>query len=495
MKKFLDLQALNSRKEVFLQLNLKKKSQIKEKLFEKIIQKKVLALVFLLFFSFSSFFHFSNFALAPKKIIIAQSFDFKEEKERLEKELEKIEKEIEIYENRILETQKKERSLKNEIAILENQIRKLNLEIKATRLSLERITDEIYLQEQKIEAKKIEIAKEKALIKKLLQNLYRKEKDSIVEILLKNPKFSDFFAQIRDLELLEENLHQKVGILKSEKEKLEKEKEKLLEKKQEFVALSNLQILQKKKLLSFKEEKDYLLKITQGKERKYQEILKEKQKLAAQIRSRIYELLGIGKPITFGEAVKLAEYASSLTGVRPALILAVLTQESELGKNVGTCNRKNDPPEKKWRKVMKPSRDWEPFIKIIKELQEAGYPYKIDEMPVSCPMRDRYGNYIGWGGAMGPAQFLPSTWLLYKDRIAQLTGHNPPSPWNLQDAFVACALLLKDNGAKKGDFKSEWRAALKYFCGRINYRFRFYADSVMNLARKYEEEIKILKNQ
>ena len=328
MKKFLDLQALNSRKEVFLRLNLKKKIQTKGKLLEKLIQKKVLALVSLLFFSFSSFFHFSNFALAPKKIIIAQGPDFKEEKEKLEKELEKIEKEIEIYENRILETQKKERNLKNEIAILENQIRKLNLEIKATRLSLERITDEIYLQEQKIEAKKIEIAKEKALIKKLLQNLYQKEKDSIIEILLKNPKFSDFFAQIRDLELLEENLHQKVGILKSEKEKLEKEKEKLLEKKQEFVALSNLQILQKKKLLSFKEEKDYLLKVTQGKERKYQEILKEKQKLAAQIRSRIYELLGIGKPITFGEAVKLAEYASSLTGVRPALILAVLTQQS-----------------------------------------------------------------------------------------------------------------------------------------------------------------------
>ena len=116
-------------------------------------------------------------------------------------------------------------------------------------------------------------------------------------------------------------------------------------------------------------------------------------------------------------------------------------------------------------------------------------------MPVSCPMKDRYGNYIGWGGAMGPAQFIPSTWILYKNKVAELTGHNPPSPWNLQDAFVACALLLKDNGAARGGWKAEWQAAMKYFCGRINYRFRFYGDSVMSLAKKYQEEIGILKNQ
>ena len=495
MKKFSDITPLNKREELFLRINLKKEKASLKTILKKLSQKELVIIPFLIFFLFSYFFQFKNFAFAPKKIIIAKNLDFKEEKEKLEKELKNIEKEIESYQEKILATQKKSKTLKNELLILENQIKKLGLEIKATKLSLGRINDEIYLQEQKIDLKKIEINKEKELLKKILQNLYQEESDSWIEIILKNPKFSDFFAKIRDLELLQFNLKQKLQILKTQKQELEKQKEMLLEKKQEFVALSNLQILQRKKLLNYKKEKDYLLKITKGKEKKYQEILKEKQKLAAQIRSRIYELMGIGKAITFGEAVKFAEYASNLTGVSPSLILAVLTQESELGKNVGTCNRKDDPPEKKWKRVMKPNRDWKPFQQIIKELQEAGYPYKIDEMPVSCPMKDRYGNYIGWGGAMGPAQFIPSTWLLYKDKIAKLTGHNPPSPWNIQDAFVACALLLKDNGATKGSWKAEWQAAMKYFCGKVNYRFRFYGDSVMSLAKKYQEEIKILKNQ
>ena len=30
--------------------------------------------------------------------------------------------------------------------------------------------------------------------------------------------------------------------------------------------------------------------------------------------------------------------------MRPAFLLAILTQESDLGKNVGTCNRAGDPP-------------------------------------------------------------------------------------------------------------------------------------------------------
>jgi len=66
---------------------------------------------------------------------------------------------------------------------------------------------------------------------------------------------------------------------------------------------------------------------------------------------------------------------------------------------------------------------------------------------------------------MGPAQFIPSTWMLYKDRIARATGKNPPNPWLPQTAFTASAIFLADLGADRGTSAAEREAALRYFAG------------------------------
>lgn len=135
--------------------------------------------------------------------------------------------------------------------------------------------------------------------------------------------------------------------------------------------------------------------------------------------------------------------------IRPAFLLAVITQESNLGNNVGTCNRPGDPPNKSYKVVMKPSRDQIPFEQITKQLG-----MDPSSTPISCPMY-KNGEQIGWGGAMGPAQFLPSTWLGYKDRVAAITGRSPANPWNITDAFVAAALYLTDKGAGAKTYNAE----------------------------------------
>lgn len=84
-------------------------------------------------------------------------------------------------------------------------------------------------------------------------------------------------------------------------------------------------------------------------------------------------------------------------------MLAVLTQESNLGQNVGTCNRPTDPPNRHYTKIMHPTRDQHHFVTITKELG-----MDPNSTPVSCPMFES-GQQFGWGGAMGPAQFIPST--------------------------------------------------------------------------------------
>ncbi|MEK7213464.1 MAG: hypothetical protein AAB678_03460, partial [Patescibacteria group bacterium] len=142
-----------------------------------------------------------------------------------------------------------------------------------------------------------------------------------------------------------------------------------------------------------------------------------------------------------------------------------------------------DPPEKSWKVVMKPTRDQEPFKIITAELG-----LDIDTTPVSCPMRDKNGNQVGWGGAMGPAQFIPSTWMGWRGKVAALTGKATANPWDIRDAFLASALKLKSNGANDGG-NGEWKAAMIYFSGSTNTRYRFYGDNVLATAKKYQADI------
>ena len=95
---------------------------------------------------------------------------------------------------------------------------------------------------------------------------------------------------------------------------------------------------------------------------------------------------------------------------------------------------------------------------------------------------------------MGPAQFLPSTWLAYKDKVAALTGHNPPSPWDIDDAFTAAALKLANAGANQQTPDAEWKAAMIYFAGNNWGKtvYSFYGDSVMDLASVIQGQLDII---
>ena len=252
-----------------------------------------------------------------------------------------------------------------------------------------------------------------------------------------------------------------------------------------------IQALQKQESQSVKSQTEKLLVETSGKESQYQQLLADKQKRATEIRSRIFELIGVPDAPTFGEALDIAELVSAQTGVRSALLLAVLTQESNIGKNVGQCYLK-DPKTgngvvaysgKTISKVMKPTRDVQPFLQITEELGRDPY-----NTPVSCPIK----SVGGYGGAMGPAQFIPSTWNMYRDRLNKLAGRSV-DPWNTKDAFLAAAVYLEDAGAGAQTYNAEWRAAMIYFSGGTNTRYRFYGDSVMRITSQYEKDIEALQ--
>lgn len=435
---------------------------------------------YLLIFIFIFFFSTLSPAARPAFVLAA-------EKQTLEQQLWAIEQEIQSYETELKQTKTQKKTLLNKIAELKSRQAKLLLQTKSTQLKIKsaeqqtsEAVKELATAEKKLRGTKAEIAE-------LIRQIQQADVMSPLKIFFASASLAEFFLNLEQNLVLHDQLTKKLGQEKEIVKEIEDHLTRLAGKRADLKDYLTIQQLEQTEIWQTKKEKEVLLSQTLGKESEYQKIISNQEKKAAEIRNRLYELAAV-KAITFGQALKIAEWVTAKIKIRPALLLSVITQESNLGKNVGTCNRPGDPPEKSWKAIMKPERDQEPFLAITKELG-----INPDTQPVSCPMKDSKGNQIGWGGAMGPAQFIPSTWQGYKERIKSFTGQSMANPWDVRDAFVAAALLLANNGATAQTEQAEWRAAMIYFSGSTNKKFRFYGDTVIERAAQYEEDIENLK--
>lgn len=404
----------------------------------------------------------------------------------LEKQLAEMEVQIKQYEKDLVKISAQKNTLANKIKQLKIKQAQLTLQIKQAKLKIDDLEIQILRSQAQITQNERQLTLLQGQLEEIINQVWRAEQTTGFYMLASSGNLSRFYDRLHAFEVVGAGLGQILQSQKMKKQDLIESFQALSDKEQEQFDYLEVVNLQQAALTGNIKDQNTLLTQTKGKEENYQASLKKTKQQVAEIKNRIYTLLEVGKQITFGQAVETAQWASKMTGVRPALLLAVLTQESNLGKNVGTCNRKGDPPSKSWKVVMKPERDQEPFKKITKELG-----MDIDTTPISCPMRGKNGKQIGWGGAMGPAQFIPSTWMGYRAKITAITGV-AANPWDIRDAFLASALkLAADGGTKKS---GEWTAAMKYFSGSTNTAFRFYGDNVIATADKYQADIDQLNN-
>jgi len=397
-------------------------------------------------------------------------------KNDLNQQLEEVQQQIEVYRGQIKQRSADAKSLKRDIAILDDQIAQGALEIKQIELAIKKFDIVLEAQKQEIAEVDEQLGQEKVLLSEYLRTINDYDQKSLSEVLLENENFSDFFNEIQSLDEIQDKIRigfQKILFLKN---RLEEKKSDLEQERQQQDDLRALQQLQQRSQQEQKDKKKDLLGRTNGQESLFNALIKRAYSDSASIKSQLYLLEGVGLRMTIEEALAYAEYASAKTGVRPAYLLAVLKEESSWGTNVGTGS---------WRTDMN-QRDHQAFLDICKKL-------KVDpnKMPVS-----RKPSY-GWGGAMGPAQFLPSTWLDLEPKIIKLTGHDPPNPWDINDAFMAAGLKLGGNGANLGAPDAEWKAAMVYFAGGNwnNPLYRFYGDSVMDLAEVIQEQVNAIRGE
>ena len=428
-----------------------------------------------------------------------------QEQTDLESELAELEEEIEDLTKIVQTTQQERTTLERDIAILDAKKKKVELKIRAHNLQISKLSTNITDHSVKIDDLTEKISREKESVSELIRQTNEKDSVSFVEIILGHDQISDFFVDLNSFVEIQESLQISLENVKKTKGITEVEKGKLQGEKQEQLRFKEEQSIEKKEVESFTSEKEKILKITQGEEEKYQSILKETKKTAAEIRNRILRLVG-DVELTFGEAVKIAEIAEKSTGVRAALILAVLSQESSIngiiGRNIGRCYY-NTPSDNGSGTVMS-DRQKPSFLEIIE-----GLGLNPNTVPVSCPIKSD-GAY---GGAMGPAQFMPTTWwdiktgFGYKKRIAKLTGNNPPSPFTNGDAFTGTALYLKDAYSSNAcqnygekyknvlpqEYLLERCTAAKYYAGNNWWAHRLgYGDRVAERAIQFQKDINIL---
>ncbi|MEK7487701.1 MAG: lytic murein transglycosylase [Patescibacteria group bacterium] len=395
------------------------------------------------------------------------------EKTLLQSQLKEVQEQISSYQQNIEEAQQAQKSLKNEIVILDAAAQKQKLQLKEIELSLREVEVDLSEKQKEITSLESRLKEKRVLLQLSVRQLQEYDSVNWVSVLFSGESLSDFFSQVRYVKSIQADINDFIANIDNLRGSLEVEREKLEDEKADITRLKSLSGLQKSSLEQKQKEKTTLLVKTKGEEKLYTASIKKSQKDIAMIRQQIFSLESVGVSMSFEEAIKKAQFAGEKTGIRPAFLLAIFQVESRLGTYVGGGS---------WRKDMK-SAERPLFLKITTALG-----LDPDSMPVSKKP------WYGWGGAMGPAQFIPSTWLSYADQVAALTGHNPPSPWNIEDAFIASGLKLVSNGAGGHTYQGERTAAAKYIAGG-NYKKsvgQAYANNVMDWAEHYQGQIDIL---
>jgi len=403
-------------------------------------------------------------------------------KEELRSQLAEVEAQIQEYDAKISETKKEQSSLKREVSVLNNQIYKQQLEIKALNLSLLEVEDGISEKNQEILDLDVDLDQKKLLLEEAILQLNKYDKVSWFELILKGGNLSDVLGQIQSIYQLQKQVNTFIQSIDELKENLESEKISLNDKKRDLVRLQSLGSLQRSSLERKKTEKNQLIQKTKGNEQKYQSLKKLSAKEITTIKQQLYKLESVGVAMSFEEAYEKAKFAGEKTGIRPAFILGIFQVESKMGTYIGGGNWQKDLYQCyiNLRKRSRAEQEKKAFLEITSSLG-----LNPDSMPVSKKP------YYGCGGAMGAAQFLPSTWLGYKNQIMSLTGHNPPSPWNIEDAFVASSILLANNGANSRTTAGEREAAGRYIAGG-NWKksvAQSYARQVLEWADFYQGQI------
>ncbi len=387
--------------------------------------------------------------------------------------------------------------LQQGIADLNYKIAQIQLEIKAKNAQIKKLGDTIVVKTNYINQLSNQVADIETSIAKMLRDLYSLDNSSMINVLLSSQSLSNFFIDSDSYSTINGKLQSLIQQLTGVKQTSEQQKKDLQTQQATASKLKYEQEQAKTTTTNLKSEQQTLLSITKNQESTYQNLIAQKEALKNKIRNKLYRTAG-GEEISFGDALKIIQPYESTIGVSSALVLAVLFQESAIdstiGKNIGKCTYNQASSCVAGKTVMSDTQK-PTYLQIMSNLG-----LDPNTSPISCAIC-RDGSY---GGAMGPAQFMPVTWAGITQRVSDLIGVIYPSPFENLAAFTASAVLLKDNQTRcKTAFTKRndiWScSAAKYYGGlslagtKLSTSMRYgYGSSVLARALQFEKDIATL---
>lgn len=339
----------------------------------------------------------------------------------------------------------------------------------------------------------------------LIRLTYQTETYTKIETVLSTGSVSDFFYNIESIRVLQKSISKEVSKTKEEKESLEDLSSELEERESAERTLALEKAVENNKIKKNKSYKNELLDILEEEEGVFKEKIKVTEEVRQRILRRKYRLAS-GVEISFGDALNLLQPYESKFEMDSAFVLAILFQESgwggNIGGNIGQCtyNQNNSHGNSKGGYTVMSNPQKDNFLKIMN-----GLGINPESQPISCPIPSD-GSY---GGAMGPAQFMPNTWMGIRDSAAVMLGARADdlSPFINQDAFIASAAYLKQQyySSSCSDYANKYShispkktlrercAASRYYAGNNWWKYRFsYGESVVKRADRFREDIKTL---
>ncbi|MDP2651409.1 MAG: hypothetical protein Q8O98_02335, partial [bacterium] len=254
----------------------------------------------------------------------------------LEQELEACNQEIAEWTATLNKTKQESASFSRDVSALTAKINAAQANIKAKNIAISNLSRDIAVKQSTISILSGRLEQARKAIAHVIRKTNEVNTYSLAEALLSNKDLSEFFVDVDTYASTERAINELMIELRGVRSLTEAEKADLDKKKQAEAAAKAAIEMAKREVEIDQKEKKNLLAASQSKEKTYAQVVAEKQANAAKIRATLFPLRDAGA-IPFGTALQYAEAAEDKTGVRAALILAILQQESNLGANVGSC--------------------------------------------------------------------------------------------------------------------------------------------------------------